>query len=236
MPLTLISMLWHSTNHYHLLMCTLLLLSPYKAFLSFLSLQMPVDIANLRLQAHVEDLLQRARKTKWGIVLIELTDQFDTSLMSKALAFQHRGNVLVGESRGSNAKLAKEFGLGSLPPYPQYIAICASNDDKLANLVYNGKRTKKQLDEWLNKNFQSKAARMRVCDKLRKSGEASRAKAKDNLSKVLRLSKAELEKKRVKELRELCEDLGGINVALLKEKGDFVEAILSIGKQQRVDL
>ena len=74
---------------------------------------MPVEIANLRLSAQVDDLLKRAKSTTWGIALIELTDQFDTSLMSKALAFQHRGNVVVGEARGSNSKLAKEFGLGS---------------------------------------------------------------------------------------------------------------------------
>lgn len=197
---------------------------------------MPVDIANLRLIPHVDDLLTRAKQTSWKVVVIELTDQFDTSLMSKALAFQHRGDLLVGETRGSNARLAREFGLGSEPTYPQYIALCASNDDKLANIVYEGRRNKKQLDSWLSKNFQNRAARMRTCDELRKSGKAARAKAKDDLRKVLRLTKSELEKKRVKELRELCENLEGINIAVLKEKSDFVEAILNLGKQKKVEL
>ena len=194
---------------------------------------MPVEIANLRLFPQVDDLLKRAKSTSWGIALIELTDQFDTSLMSKALAFQHRGNVVVGEARGSNSKLAKEFGLGSQPAYPQFVALCASNNDKLANLVYSGKRTKKQLDDWLTKNFESKSMRRRMCDKMRKEGESTRAKAKDDLSKVLRLSKADLEKKRVKELRELSEGLE-IIVAVLKEKSDFVEAILNLGKKREL--
>ena len=68
---------------------------------------MPVDIANLRLIPHVDDLLTRAKQTSWKVVVIELTDQFDTSLMSKALAFQHKGDLLVGETRGSNARLAR---------------------------------------------------------------------------------------------------------------------------------
>ena len=197
---------------------------------------MPVEIANLRLTLQLDDLLKRAKQTNWGIALIELTDQFDTSLMSKALAFQHRGNLVVGEARGSNTKLSKELGLGSQPTYPQYVVLCSSNDDKIASLVYNGKRTKKQLDDWLTKNFESKPMRRRMCDKLKKQGEATRAKAKEDLSQVLRLSKAQLEKKRVKELRELCESLEGINIAVLKEKSDFIEAILALGKQQNVEL
>ena len=72
-----------------------------------------------------------------------------------------------------------------------------------------------------------------MCDKMRKEGESTRAKAKDDLSKVLRLSKADLEKKRVKELRELSEGLE-INVAVLKEKSDFVEAILNLGKKREL--
>jgi len=184
----------------------------------------------------MEDFLKRSRKTSWHLAVIEFTDQFDTSLMAKSVAFGFRDKLLMGEARGSNHKLAREFGLGSQPAYPQFVALCADNDNKLANIVFQGKRTKKQIDSWLSKQFEGARVNKATCENLKRVGQAAKIKAKEDLRQVLLLSKADLEKKRVKELRSLAEGLD-INVAVLKEKPDFVDAILAHSrKDQKVEL
>ena len=50
--------------------------------------------------------------------------------MIKSVAHALRGKVVVGEARGANDNLAREFGLGNA--FPILVAVCAGQE-KLAN-------------------------------------------------------------------------------------------------------
>lgn len=196
----------------------------------------PIDVANIRHLNHVKSLAQEAMEKKWGVAIIEFTDSFDTSPMSRSIAWASKDKVTVGIVRASNNQLASDFGLGSQPQYPQIVAICGGDKvDTLANLVFSGTRHRKQIDSWLLKNFGTFALRRDTCEKLRKKAKRERIRRKNELKEIFDMPKEELEKKRVKELRRLAEDMN-IATESLFEKSDFVDAIWDHRESAKVEL
>ena len=159
--------------------------------------------------------------------MIEFTDSFDTSLLSKSLAWTNKDKMLVGIVRASNNKLAREFGLGSQPQYPQLLAICGGEKvDFLASMVYSGARHKNSFDSWILKHFGTFALRRETCERLRGKARGEREAKRFALKAMHGISREELEKKRVKELRTIAEDMS-VNTEALIEKDDYVDAILA---------
>ena len=101
----------------------------------FVTEKTPLEgVTNLRLSTQADEFTSKncadKRKTTLGIGLILFTAKFETSLMIKSVAHALRGKVVVGEARGANDNLAREFGLGN--DFPILIAVCAGQE-KLAN-------------------------------------------------------------------------------------------------------
>ncbi len=157
--------------------------------------------------------------------LVEFTDKFDTSLLVKSLSNGLRGRYAVAEVRGSNNQLAKEFGLGAQPQYPIYLALCAENG-KLAGLKYSGPSTRANIERWLDKNFLGEK-RVKTCKKLRNAEAMETARRYKLSMSAMSMSEAQLQGMRVKQLREVAEDLN-IKTEVLREKRDFIEAILEM--------
>jgi hypothetical protein len=188
-----------------------------------------VPVTNLRLSLQVDTwLATNASSSSAKVGLIEFTDQFDTSLLVKSLSVGLQGKAAVAEVRGSNNQLAKEFGLGAQPQYPIILALCSENG-KLAGLKYPGNMKKRaEIEAWVDTNFLGRN-RMKTCKNLR-NAEADEAKRRHKLTlSVASMNKEQLLKKRVKQLREIAEDLD-IKTDSLLEKDDFVRAILDIGE------
>ena len=204
--------------------------------LDYIVRETPVDVANIRHEDHVKTLCEEVMGKKWGVAVIEFTDSYDTSLLSRSIAWANKDKLSVGIVRASNNQLASEFGLGSQPLYPQIVAMCAGeNVDNLANLVFTGTRHRKQVDSWLLKHFGTFALRRETCEKLRKKARRERARRKNELKEVSKMSKEVLEKKRVKELRRLAQDMD-IATETLIEKSDYVDAIFAHRDSSKVEL
>ena len=129
--------------------------------------------------------------------------------------------------RGSNFQLAKAFGLGAQPQLPMIVAVCPGGD-KRVNLKYeykgeNGMK-KTQVDKWFFNNFGTTKKMKETCVRLGREQIATQKKRQEKTGAALTLSKEALAKKRVGELRDICEDFD-INITTLREKSDFVEAI-----------
>ena len=192
---------------------------------------LPIPVNNLRLSVQVDTFLQDdASSSSMKVVLIELTDAFDTSLMVKTLAFSLNKKVAVAEVRASNNALAKEFGLGAQPQYPIILALCAENG-KLAGLMYEGDYKRKNIESWLDKSFLGKK-RALTCKKLRNAEAAESARRYKQSLSAQSMSLEELQRKRVKQLREIADDLQ-IKTDTLREKEDFVQAIFYTASKSR---
>jgi hypothetical protein len=193
----------------------------------FVVASIPTEVHNLRLATQLEifSSVQCAdkRKAAYGVGVILLTAKFETSLFIKSLAHSLRDKAAVAEIRGSNNQLAKELGLGNQPAYPILVVLC-SGSDKLASLRYDGDLKEwDKASRWIDDKF-GRGRAEGTCRQLRsKSGEA-RKKRQQRAEGAKRLSVADLRKKRVGELIDMCEDLG-VPSAGLVEKADYVNAI-----------
>jgi len=193
--------------------------------------ELPIPVANLRLSPQVDTFLQdEVSASTMKVGLIELTDAFDTSLMVKTLAFGLRQKVAVAEVRGSNNALAKAFGLGAQPQYPIFLALCAENG-KLAGLKYEGDYKRKNIESWLDKSFLGKK-RVQTCKKLRNAEAAESARRYKLTLSAQSMTRDELQRKRVKQLREIADDMN-IKTEALREKDDFVQAILDVAAKSK---
>jgi len=187
----------------------------------------PAEVQNLRLATQLEtfSLVQCAdkRKAAYGVGVILLTAKFETSLFIKSLAHSLQNKAAVAEVRGSNNQLAKELGLGNQPAYPILVVLC-SGSDKLASLRYDGDL--KEFDKtskWIEDKF-GRGRAEGTCRQLRSKSSEARKKRQQRAEGAKKLSVAELRKKRVGELVDMCEDLGVPSSGLV-EKSDFVNAI-----------
>ena len=190
----------------------------------------------------------------WGVGLILLTADFEPSPLALSLAQGWVGRVAVAEARASNNALADLFGLGAQPEFPQLLAVCAGNSVS-SGLLYTkgataglgnknklkfkragasaGEMTRAAVDAWLKDNFGTTKARKVTCASMAAHGAAETAARKEAAKAARELSPEELIAKRVKQLREIAEDLlGAAKVAALalREKEDFVKIILQAAK------
>jgi len=199
-----------------------------KKLYDFVAQSIPQEVHNLRLVPQLEEFISSKcadkRQASYGVGFVLVTAKFETSLFIKTLAHAVSGKAAVAEIRGSNNLLAKELGLGNQPNLPVLLVVCAGSD-KLASLTYTGSDMKDQdkVTAWLESKF-GKGRGASTCKGLQqKSVEARKARAKRQEG-VKRLSMAELRRRKVKELREMAEDMG-IPAAGLVEKDDYVAAI-----------
>ena len=203
-----------------------------KALYEFVIQSIPTEVHNLRIVPQLEEFVSSKcadkKQASYGVCLIFLTAKFETSLFIKALAHSVAGQAVVGEIRGSNNLLAKELGLGPQPNLPIVLVVCAGGD-KLASLRYEGDLNAQGQTEKVLSWFESKFAKGKsagVCKGLQqKSTEAKKQRAKRQQG-MSRLTLAELRKKKIKELREIADDLQ-ISSAGLAEKEDWVSAVAS---------
>lgn len=153
---------------------------------------------------------------------ITLVDKFYSWILEIVLTFT---NMLpcIAEVRGSNDKLARAFGL--VDKYPQLVAVCAGAS-LLGSEVFQGDmKSIAQIDAFLKKFEQPK-----TCAGLTAKADKLERERKAQVRTAGSLTRQQLNKKRVGELRTIVEDLG-ISTAALAEKSDYVEAILRHGQR-----
>jgi hypothetical protein len=201
-----------------------------KGIIEWVSGFIPDKTTNIRHSIHAEEFLSIScsdkKKSSFGVGFLYFTKRFDTAMVIKSLANMLDGKILVGEVRGGNEKLAKEFGLISKKSFPILIAVCAGKDFN-AQEIYQGDL--KSLED-LGK-FAMKFQKPKYCIKIRKESAVIRKKRLNQLKDAKSLSKEELKKKKISELIEIVQDLG-LHVGLL-EKSDFISAILEAANKMK---
>ena len=198
-----------------------------KGLMQFVEETIPNEVANVRLQPQLDELLAKAKGTRgiWGVLLL-ITDSYDPSMVLKAAAIKFRQKVLVGEVRGSNEKLRKYLNISNAPALIFY---CGG--DKHAFERYGGDLSDlKQISSFLN-TFQSGER----CRSLLKKAQESRSQREQLANQAKKLSEKDLSKKKVSELRGILDELK-IPTDSLLEKSDFVRAILAYQKSSRHEL
>jgi len=201
-------------------------LSP-KDLYDFVVASIPQEVQNLRLVPQLEEFVSSKcsdkKQASYGIGVILLTSKFETSLFIKAIAHSLTSKAVVAEIRGSNNLLAKELGLGNQPAFPILVAVCGGSDIQ-AVLRFEGdlKDTDKVI-KWIEGKFGSSRSTSACKGLQQKANEMRKARAKRQEG-AKRLTLAELRKKKIKELREMAEDLQ-VAMAGLVEKDDYVGAV-----------
>jgi len=186
---------------------------------------LPNKVINVRTLQQAEEFYSRTiadkKKSSLGVGIILFTTKFDTPLMLKTLAHQHLNNVVVGEVRGGNSQVASHFGI-SVEKMPSLVVVCAGKEP-LANMAFDGDLR----DSDATAKFIQKSTKPNFCNQIRVDGEKTR-KAKDSqLQGFLSLTRAQLMKKKVSELKFILEQLK-ISTTSLFEKTDFVDKVLSL--------
>ena len=203
-----------------------------KSLFDFVNEKAPGDVANLRLSTQANDfVLTRCGNKKtssFGIGLILFTSKFETPLMLKTLSFALSGKVAVGEVRGGNENLTREFGLTYA--YPMLVAVCGGKE-KLANEIYTGDMKDISSIEKFAQEFVSP----QKCQNLQKKAQKEKERRQAQKKSVSSLTEQELNKKRVSELREIVEDLS-LSTAGMLEKGDYIRSILEHNSRIKQEL
>ena len=188
----------------------------------FLVNEVPSEVQNLRLVSHIEEFtsLSKYSKASYGVGLIYITSKFDTAVVLKALAFQLKGKVSVGEVRGagSNSKVLEAFGVKQ-QALPVLLAVCAG-DDLLVHESFRGDL--KSFDEITA--FVDKFSDKRRCSDLKADVKQERDRKRIKAQELVKLSPEQLNRKKLSELKEAVHNLGISTVGLL-EKDDYVHAI-----------
>ena len=199
-----------------------------KLMYDFVGEKSPDSVVNLRLPQQVDDFISgpcSGRESSWGACLVLFTAKFETPLLLKSIAHQLKGNVAVGEVRGSNQALAKMFDVGD---FPTVLMVCGAprsgqrGHPLRAYVKFDGDTKSFDLLLKFAFSFDSKSKCKSVLADARKRAETAAQK----LRSVRSLPKRELMKKPISELREYVEGLG-ISSAGLLEKSDYVSAIIS---------
>jgi len=198
-----------------------------KALYTFVSeTATPSHVHNIRLSAQADNFISEtvAAKSSWKIAVLLFTPKYEPTLLARSIGARYEGKLVVGEVRGDNAALSKEFGVSRSP---SLVVVCHGKD-KLQSEFYSGDiKDYKSINSFL-KAFESSSK----CKQLQKKRDLERGEERRRLQKVRSLSEVELRKMRVSELRTAAEGLGLSTVGLL-EKEDFVAAILQSRKTDK---
>jgi curved DNA-binding protein CbpA len=176
-------------------------------------LNVDVPMTNLRtLQQTKKFATIKSDRSRKGRVIL-LTSRFETPLLFKAIAHRVRSWASTGEIRGENTVLAQALGVLS---QPSLLVLCPNNDGYLAaTKLFNGSlKNFREVSEWLDafgKDIYQNCLIMKH----------------NSLYHAMELNENQLRKKKVGELRQILETLGGsYNPQKMLEKEDVVNAIL----------
>jgi hypothetical protein len=205
-----------------------------KSLMDFVHTHVPGDVANIRLSQQAEEFVSNScqdnAKASYHMGLLYFSSKFETPLMLKSLSHQLKGKAAVGEVRGSNEKLVREFGLSGRE-YPMLIAVCGGTE-KRAYEKYSGDLKDMSAVEKFAAKYSDKKLCRGLVDKATKQAKQEKDRRSAQLKAATSLTEAQLNRKRVGELRELVEDLGLPQTGLL-EKSDFVHSILQYALEQK---
>lgn len=216
----------------------------------------PVDqphVYNIRLKEHLSEfssnLLHRNKQLPYGLVY--LTSSFDTPLLVKTLAYTLIASdrrkkkpsqlLKVAEIRGNNVALAREFGLSNtdLKDSWEYLyMVCGTNNgNMLASMPYTADlKNVRDIQDFIH-TFQNP----NKCVEIVEEGERLLHTKRSEVNKFLKLSREQLERKRVKELVDyLTYDVSHIypdlvkasDLAALTEKSEYISFILDITQKK----
>ncbi|KAG5187864.1 heat shock protein 40 like protein [Tribonema minus] len=185
--------------------------------------QVPAEhVVNIRRMETAEDFLKQQCSKKGGsssgACAILFTDKYETSPTMKALAYQYRGKVAIGEVRGSNQAVSQAFGVAT---YPELLVVCGG--DKAASFKYDGQLKAEPLQAFLRGLATSAAAQ---CAEASRAAQARRSRAQalkptDDFSKM-----------KTSAIKELLTDLGEACVGCT-EKQDYVDALKTAVARRR---
>jgi len=92
-----------------------------KSMTEFITENFPAPIANVRRVQAASDFLKAAGQGKKGGALFLFTDQYETPLVFKSLAYQVKDTVGFGEVRASNLQVSDAYAVGK---YPTLLYFC----------------------------------------------------------------------------------------------------------------
>jgi hypothetical protein len=220
------------------------------SLMEFLTKEIPSTVSNLRLVPQMEEFISKKKMNKVaqnGIALILFTTKFDTPFILKSVAFHVHDKAAVAEVRGaaSNPKMLEAFDL-SASSLPTLIAVCAGDEPTAFERYEGDLKSVSEIGKFVD-HFSD----WKRCDRLREKVKKSKSARRDAANKLRSLSKEELGRKRLSELKEACKSLGISTIGLL-EKDDFIREILShrdggergsrrsegddVGRRRRVDI
>jgi curved DNA-binding protein CbpA len=188
-----------------------------KEIIDFVSNEVPSKVVNLRMASQLEDLLSEERgkcvSSKYGACIVYWSSKFDTPLFLKSLS-HHYSNAVIGEVRGNNVDLAKEYNINTFPA----LSIHCPGTVKEAMVTYDGDlHDLNQIKEFIDK-FDSKT----TCRTLRNRVRQSKKEARSTVFKTLSSLKSidGLKKFKVSELQQMIRDIG---VKSPSDRGELIE-------------
>jgi curved DNA-binding protein CbpA len=189
-----------------------------KEIIDFVSSKVPSKAINLRVSAQLEDLLGEKKgkcaSSKYGACIVYWSSKFDTPLFLKSLSHHYSASAVIGEVRGNNVDLAKEYNIQSFPA----LSIHCPGAVKEAMVTYDGDlHDLNQIKEFIDK-FDSKATCRSLRNRVRQSKKEARAAVLKTLSGFKSIDS--LKKFKVSELQQMIRDIGGKSPS---ESGELVE-------------
>ena len=148
-----------------------------KSMTDFITENFPAPIANVRRAQAAMEFLKAAGAGKKGGAVLLFTDEYDTPLVYKSLAYQMKDSVGFGEVRASNLQVSDAFGVGK---YPTLLYFCpgaeAGGDTGHEGVVEYGngkggfaKADVKALREWVEGLGKDKAKCLEAARKGKRS-------------------------------------------------------------------
>jgi len=120
-----------------------------KSMLDFVTENYPAPIANIRRTAAASDFFKAVVAGKKAGAMVLFTDEYETPLLYKGLAYQLRDKLAFGEVRASNLQVSDHFGVGK---YPTLLFFCGGEEASAVVEYGNGRggigKDVKTLKEW----------------------------------------------------------------------------------------
>lgn len=195
-----------------------------KELFEFVNEKTQFDIVNLRQVQQAHDFVALKcldeNKSSYKVGMILFTSKYDTSLLLKSVAHFISSKVAIAEVRASNDRIMKYFDLPL--EYPTIIFVCGGNENLAFEVYDNDLSDFTLLEKYINSFKYPKK-----CKDIQNKAIKSRQKLNSKKENIRKLSFNELNKKSIKELKDIL-SLFDTSTTGLYEKSDYVNAIKNI--------
>lgn len=205
------------------------------SLLEFVRSKIPSEVHNVRTISQARSFVSAASTSAtttstsqgqststYGAGLLLFTKKFDASLMMKTLAHRFSGKVPVGEVRGLNSAIMKEFSLTE-EQLPALVMVCGGEDVALHEIYKGDVSDIKAMEKFIGQY-----SRKTHCKKMKATREKEVTAQKDIAIKKLQGEISSLEQlmsMSTRALKNMCQDLKIVGTSTFSEKREFAEAL-----------